>query len=272
MSKSSNSQPPDSSPSASLKSAKRRRTSKVIAARLETAFGPKAVGEAPPFRVAFFGGSFDPPHLGHLQIAAAAADRFSLDQVWFEPAGQQPLKDPASLSPYVDRLAMTRLACASNPRFVVHEHDAPRRDGLPNYTVDALIALNNSLSHNDALFCIVGVDAFRALDRWHRPVRLLGQAHWIIAGRPGFTLSLDEIRHALPPCDITPLTDRDLSAFDCVGEKFSTRLYLFDAVHVDISSTQIREGIRAGAAARTQAESQLPPAVADYIRTHNLYV
>jgi nicotinate-nucleotide adenylyltransferase len=251
--------------------------SKATEARLQTAFAPSSARRIDPFRIAFFGGSFDPPHNGHLQIASAVADRFELNEIWFEPAGLQPLKDPSSLSSYEDRFEMTRLACATDPvyasRFVAHRHDAPRRDGLPNYTVDALIALNNSLalSHNDALFCIVGIDAFRGLDRWHRPVRLLGQAHWIICSRPGSTLSIDEVERVLPPCNITPISDFDLAAFDCAGEKFSTRLYLFDHVHVDISSTHIREGIRAGGSTRAEAESMLPPSVVAYIHDHNLY-
>jgi nicotinate-nucleotide adenylyltransferase len=237
------------------------------AARLETAFGPKATGAAAPFRIAFFGGSFDPPHLGHTGIAAAAADRFDLDEVWFEPAGVQPLKPPTALSPYADRLAMTRLACQCDPRFVAHQHDAPRTDGLPNYTVDALIQLNNTLSGNDTLFCIVGVDAFRELDRWHRPIRLLGQAQWIVAGRPGFSLTLEEMQQALPPCTISQITDRGLTAYDCVGDKFSTRVYLFDSLRLDISATQVRLALRAGA----PADEWIAPPVAEYIRTHNLY-
>jgi len=247
------------------------------AVRLHTAFAPSVSGAAAPFRIAFYGGTFDPPHLGHLQLATAVADHFDLHEVWFEPVGLQPLKDPAALSPYPHRLAMTRLACAADPRFVAQEHDAPRKDGLPNYTVDALIALNNSLYRpnalrlDDALYCIVGVDAFRDLDRWHRPVRLLGQAQWIVAGRPGFTLSLEEIERALPPCEITPLIDRNLTAFDCLGDKFSTRIYLFDAVSVDISSTQVRDGFRVGGAALDQSEACIPPGVADYIRQHKLY-
>jgi nicotinate-nucleotide adenylyltransferase len=255
--------------------------SSVIETRLETAFGPSASGGAAPFRIAFFGGSFDPPHLGHIHIASAVADHFDLHEIWFEPAGRQPLKEASSLSPYADRLAMTRLACQADARFVAHEHDAPRADGLPNYTVDALIALNNSLYRpnalraNDALYCIVGIDAFRDLPLWHRPVRLLGQAQWIVAGRPGFSISLEEIERALPPCAITPLTDRGLAAFDCVGEKFSTRVYVFDAVKMDISSTQIRdaarEAYRAGLKLPAQIAAQITPAVAEYIREHGLY-
>jgi nicotinate-nucleotide adenylyltransferase len=252
-----------------------------VDARLLTAFGPSNSGAAAPFRIAFFGGSFDPPHRGHLHIAAAVADHFNLHEVWFEPVGHQPLKDPAALSPWPDRLAMTRLACAADQRFLAHEHDAPRQDGLPNYTVDALIALNNSLyrpnslREQDALYCIVGVDAFRDLNRWHRPVRLLGQAHWIIAGRPGFTLSLEEIQHALPPCQIIPLDHKNLKAFDCYGEKFSTRIYLFDAVNIDISSTTIRDAVRESSQTGTPLPAEIAemttPAVLAYIREHHLY-
>ena len=89
-------------------------------------------------RVALFGGSFDPPHHGHLAIATAAADALRLDSVLFGPAGRQPLKLDGTVTAFEDRLAMVELACLEDPRFTVSEIDAPRADGLPNYTVDKI--------------------------------------------------------------------------------------------------------------------------------------
>src|SRR5947209_15565723 len=76
-------------------------------------------------RVAFFGGSFDPPHLGHLAVASAARDALRLDRVLFAPVGAQPLKPAGSTAAFADRLAMTELAIAGEPGFEISLADAP---------------------------------------------------------------------------------------------------------------------------------------------------
>src|SRR5271166_4689651 len=90
-------------------------------------------------RIAFFGGSFDPPHLGHLAVARAARAALGLDLVLFAPVGAQPLKPRGSTAPFEDRLAMTRLAIHAEPGFAVSLADAPRPSGAPNYTLETLI-------------------------------------------------------------------------------------------------------------------------------------
>ena len=82
-------------------------------------------------RVAFFGGSFDPPHLGHLAIARAARDAFHLNVVLFAPVGAQPLKPEGAAAGFEDRLAMTRLAIKGEPGFAVSLADAPKTHGKP---------------------------------------------------------------------------------------------------------------------------------------------
>ncbi len=97
-------------------------------------------------RLAFFGGSFDPPHLGHLAIARAARDAFHLDTVLFAPVGTQPLKPEGSAASFEDRLAMTRLAIEGEPGFAISLADAPKpsesHKAVPNYTIDALEKLS----------------------------------------------------------------------------------------------------------------------------------
>src|SRR5580698_4249203 len=96
-------------------------------------------------RVALFGGSFDPPHHGHIAIATAAADVFDLDSVLFAPVGRQPLKADGASASFADRLAMVELACGADKRFAASDLDAPRGDGGPNYTVEALAALHKAM-------------------------------------------------------------------------------------------------------------------------------
>ena len=102
---------------------------------------PPAIHDGP--RIAFFGGSFDPPHRGHLTIAHAAQSALSLDTVLFAPVGAQPLKPDGSTAGFQDRVAMTRLAIAGEPNFALSLADAPKPANTPkfNYTIDTLLAL-----------------------------------------------------------------------------------------------------------------------------------
>src|ERR1700678_2836178 len=139
-------------------------------------------------RVAFFGGTFDPIHRGHLAIATAAADTFALEQVLFAPTGHQPLKAGAPTASFADRLAMVSLACAEDPRFEASSIERPRPDGAANFTVDSLDALRR-LCPKGTLFNLVGADSFLTLPRWHSPRRLLELAEWIVVSRPGTALT-----------------------------------------------------------------------------------
>src|SRR3954451_11386664 len=89
-------------------------------------------------RIAFFGGSFDPPHMGHLGIARAAQALLQLDTVLFTPVGSQPLKPLGSSASFEDRVAMTELAIHGLPNFAISFADAPDPAGEPNYTIDTL--------------------------------------------------------------------------------------------------------------------------------------
>src|SRR3984957_17530122 len=147
-------------------------------------------------RIAFFGGTFDPPHRGHIAIARAAITRLALDQVLFAPVATQPLKGGSGHSSFEDRLAMVRLAGAGEPGLTASNVDAPLPGGQPNFTFDALQHLRSLLQPSDELFCLLGADSFLALKRWHRCTELLLFCDFIVAGRPGF--SLDQINAALP--------------------------------------------------------------------------
>ena len=103
-------------------------------------------------RVAFFGGSFDPPHLGHLAVARAARVALRLDVVLFAPVGAQPLKPEGAAASFEDRLAMTRLAIAGESGFEISLADAPTASGAPNYTLETLRAVKAELGPGGTLF------------------------------------------------------------------------------------------------------------------------
>jgi nicotinate-nucleotide adenylyltransferase len=121
-------------------------------------------------RIGVFGGTFDPPHVGHLLAAVDAFEALSLDKLLFVPAALQPLKSSAPASaPAEDRLEMVRCTVGDDPRFEVSAVEI-QRGGL-SYTVDTLEAL--AVQHpGAALFLILGMDAFSALDRWKSPERI----------------------------------------------------------------------------------------------------
>ena len=117
-------------------------------------------------RVGFFGGSFDPPHRGHLAAALAAADRFGLERVLLAPTARQPLKPDGPVASFEDRLEMVRLLCEGSARLEASAVDAPAADGQPNYTIDTLQRLQGVFGADETIFVIVGVDAFLGLRRW----------------------------------------------------------------------------------------------------------
>jgi nicotinate-nucleotide adenylyltransferase len=197
-------------------------------------------------RVALFGGTFDPPHRGHIGIASAAADAFRLDRVLFAPAGKQPLKTEMAPAAYADRLAMVKLACAEDARFSASEIDAPRADGAPNYTVDTLVELRRSMPDAE-IFSLIGADSLLGLPHWREPERLLELAEWIVASRPGFPLP-------------------DLSGLGFSAEQRS-RIHLLEAVHYDVAATDLRRRIRGG----DSCPEMLLPTVVNYIADHRVY-
>ncbi len=200
-------------------------------------------------RIALFGGTFDPPHRGHLAIARAAAEAFQLDAILFAPAGRQPLKLDGDSSSFADRLAMTTLACKQNGRFQSSAIDAPRPDGLPNYTVDTLTELHRIMRDDTGavIFNLVGADSFLDLPRWREPNLLLELAQWIVVSRPGFSLN-------------------DLASLHLTPHQ-QARVHLLTTVHEDISATALRQRLQAG----ESCTDVLPEAVSNYIQTHHLY-
>ncbi|MDE3187713.1 MAG: nicotinate (nicotinamide) nucleotide adenylyltransferase [Acidobacteriota bacterium] len=235
-------------------------------------------------RVAFFGGSFDPPHRGHLAVAHAARAALQLDSVLFAPVGAQPLKPHGSTAGFADRVAMTRLAIANEPAFAVSLVDAPTPTGRPNYTIDTLERLRDELPGGGTLFCLMGADSFHGLRQWHRGAEIPFVAPLIVASRPGQPLT--DLASALPPglsIDPEPALPgaaqpahvhlRCLTLRNAAGA--ATPFYLLPGLHIDISASQIRSQIRRQAQAapgRQPPEHELlPPAVSDYIATHNLY-
>ena len=187
-------------------------------------------------RLGIYGGSFDPPHLGHLLPVIDAAEQLGLDGVRFVPAAIQPLKvGRASASP-ADRLAMTERLVQGIPGFTVDPAEVDR-PGL-SYTVDTLAAVAAEFPGAE-LFLLLGADAFALFDQWRDP---------------------DGIR-AL--ATIVVMVRGDVAARPREGPG----LVVLQSRRVDVSSTELRARVRDGRTIR----GFMPDAVADYIAEHRLY-
>ncbi len=226
-------------------------------------------------RIALFGGSFDPPHLGHLGIALAAVERLRLDRVLMAPVGRQPLKVGQRPSSFDDRLAMVTLLCAGRASLEPSTIDAPlppSSEGRPrfNYTSDTLARLRQELSSADELFCLIGADSLQTLCRWHNAAEALFEAEWIVAARPGFPLDrlstllpagvVTGAREAARGCERIPLSSPDGN---------TSALWLLPDLNYDISATALRRALADHASGMPQAV--LDPRVAEYARQHALY-
>jgi nicotinate-nucleotide adenylyltransferase len=195
-------------------------------------------------RIGILGGTFNPPHLGHLVAAQEAYRELHLDEVTLIPAGMPPHK-PVDDEPGPEhRLELCRLAVGDDERFTVSDLEL-RRDG-PSYTVDTLDELR-SRSPSDELFLILGADIAAGLPEWHDPERVLELATVAIANRRG-----------------TAKAAVDDALAHLEGGK---RARFFQMPRIGISSTMVRRRVRAGQPIRYF----VPDRVMHYIETQGLY-
>jgi nicotinate-nucleotide adenylyltransferase len=224
-------------------------------------------------RIALFGGSFDPPHRGHVALARLAVNRLHLDHVLVAPVGRQPLKQDATSASFEDRVAMVRLAFAGEPHIEISRADAVRSDGRPNYTIDATLNLRRTLDDRDELFFVMGADSWLTIGKWYHAAELLMECDFIVGARPGFDLG--QIPKALPPEIRVAGEHPDVSG--CRLWQLSnssghhTRVYLLPDLAEDISATEVRAALSHHAEPQTGPEAVLAPGVANYIRAHRLY-
>jgi nicotinate-nucleotide adenylyltransferase len=190
-------------------------------------------------RLGVLGGSFNPVHLGHLLVAEDILRQLKLDRVLLIPSFAPPHKR-GPLASFADRLAMTRLVVASDPRFEVS--DIEERLPVPSYTVSTLAGLRRAGS-KDSLYLIVGTDQYVEMERWHRPEMLTRLARVVVMSRPR-----------------TPRPR--------LFKRHSARRVLFrDVMPVAISAALVRSRLASGLSVRYM----LPVAASDYIERHRLY-
>jgi len=151
-------------------------------------------------RIALFGGTFDPIHVGHLAVARAAERRFHLDEIHFIPTGRPPHKNRSGMASYADRYAMVALACADHPRFLpsLAESGTGHAGREIFYSVDTVRHFKQKYHGGGVhLYFLVGADSFLHIPTWKDYETLLGLCDFIVASRPGF--KTDALRLVIPP-------------------------------------------------------------------------
>jgi nicotinate-nucleotide adenylyltransferase len=196
-------------------------------------------------RVGLFGGTFDPPHVGHLILASEAKWQLQLTRVLWTVTPDPPHKQDQFITPLEHRLAMVKLAIADNPSFEVSEIELERPG--PHYTVDTikLLAEQNPTAE---IVPIIGGDSLHDLPTWHHPQELLYRAHWVgVMRRPGEETNLEALERELPG--------------------ITSKVHYVDAPLLEIASREIRERVATGKPFRYY----LPQPVYKYINEHQLY-
>lgn len=185
---------------------------------------------------AFLGGTFDPPHLGHLMLAQEALEQYSLEKVFFVPSRNPPHKNSYEISDFNHRLRMVELAIMGNQSFQVADLESRE---FPSYTVDML---ENISTDNYRPCFIIGMDSLREMHTWRKPERILELADILVGTRP----------------------DSDSSS---VNPDFLNKVSLFEFPGIWISSSDLRKRIKQG----RSISYLVPERVENYIRSGGLY-
>ena len=199
----------------------------------------------PRERIGLFGGTFDPPHIGHLILASEAQSQLELTRLLWTLTPEPPHKQDQPITPIEHRLAMVNLAIADNPSFELSRLELDRPG--PHYTLDT-IKLVVEQNPEAEIVPVIGGDSLHDLPTWHHPQELLYAAHWIgVMRRPGESANLEELELELPG--------------------ISSKVHYVDAPLLEIASREIRSRIADGRPFRYY----LPDPVYHYINQHHLY-
>ncbi len=200
-------------------------------------------------RIALFGGTFDPIHLGHTTVAQAAAQQIDAEKVIFVPAKISPLKGFFPFARDEDRLRMVALAIAGSDLFAVSDNELKRP--APSYTLDTVRQFKAECGPATVIHWLLGADGVGDLVHWYKIQELIDECHLTTMRRPGY-----------PPPDFSRFAP-------CWGPQRVAKLKqdVIETPLVNISSTEVRRRVAAG----EDVSGMLHPDVIQYIREHSLY-
>ncbi len=212
-------------------------------------------------RIAYFGGTFDPVHNGHLLIARSLVSLFALDQFFFMPAFHAPHKPDRPPTSGYHRFAMLCLATAPDEKIAVSTHELDKRE--KRYTVDTLPELHEK--HPDGqVFFVMGADSWTDIRTWREWEKVLLSSDHIVVTRPGYDISFDHVTETIRSRIVDKRSDRKLDLDGLPGP----RIYITDIVKFDTSATELREDLSDG---RLERAEDVPVEVAKYIEKYELY-
>ena len=244
-------------------------------------------------RIAFYGGSFDPLHNGHLTIARKLTEIFHLDIFYFIPAFHAPHKKDKKMTPAFCRYAMLALATNDDPKIKIStvELDAPEKP----YTFETQAKLKNYYDDSAEIFFVMGADSWAEITTWREWEKVLTQTNIIVVTRPDYEIGFSHItgkirerivdlrfqvqgsKFKIPGLSIDFVTERI-----CLPEKLSnttkpetlnlepgTKIFITDAVQIDVSATEIKRKIKEN---ETDWRKLVPKEVANYVEKYNLYI
>ncbi len=213
-------------------------------------------------RVGFFGGTFDPPHRGHLEPARCAAAALGLDAVVFVPAGSPPHKQGEPVTSFGHRFAMAVLATRDEPGFLVSDLEAARRG--PTYTVDSVPLLCRAWPAEQAFF-ILGSDSFVQITTWHRWVELVDLIHLVVLHRDTSwgTAMLEAVPSWVAERVVWARPGQTLA----VPETGPHRIVMVEHPPIVAAASDLRASIQAGEC----VAGLVPDAVLDHIAKYRLY-
>ncbi len=211
-------------------------------------------------RRAFYGGSFDPVHNGHVAVARALLDQFALDEFTFVPAFHAPHKRRTKPTSAFDRFGMLCLVTKDDPAMLVSkmEIEMPERP----YSVETLERLNTTFT-TDEIFFVMGADSWTEITAWREWERVLTMANHIVVTRPGTEIGFSHVTDAIRGKVVDVRGGRVVPAADNARS-----IYVTDAVQLDVSATEIRGKIRSG---DTSWRTDVPAEVAKYIEKYQIY-
>ena len=229
--------------------------------------------------IGLFGGTFDPIHNGHIALARTAREHFELGRIYFVPAHTPPHRPHAPLASFDQRYAMVALATQGEKTFIPSLLEAPDVVGaqisgkgkqvvVPNYSIDTVRRLKQTLKKADRLFFLIGIDAFKDIAKWHAAEDLLKECEFVVASRPGYSLA--DVANSLPEkmrpkAAVTKPFAKQAAVGDLVLAGATIRL--LDGVQEMASST----AIRAAVAGKKSLARFVSPPVAEYMKKTGLY-
>jgi len=199
-------------------------------------------------RIALFGGTFDPIHLGHTRVADATAKQIGAEKVVFIPAKRSPLKGFLPHASDADRLSMTALAIAGNDCFSVSHCELERP--VPSYTLDTIRQFRRDYGPETSLHWLLGADSIAEVVHWYKIQELIDECNLTTMQRPGYAPDFDRFES---------LWGRERVA--------KLKRNVVQTPLIDVSSTEVRRRL----AADEDVSGMLHPGVIQYIREHDLY-